>query len=169
MHDSITGRMHNIVGQAWARYRQSLQLHSCMQTHMMLYMLHTDPSHHACTQQDRWLYTHTAESTLTTAHKWLGGPYSIATKVQVTAAFLPFVLLPVVGEPAVPLDKMSIQTCGLRTRCPQDEMSPPHLRLTRVGIARDWIRSPLHLGSYQFIANQFFWEPAPHYSVQVDW
>jgi len=92
--------------------------------------------HHTMHSQDRWRYTCTAESTLTTAHKGLGGP-SIATKIQVTAAFLPFVLLPVVREPAVPPDKMSIQTCGLRTRCPQDEMSPPHLRLTRVGIARD--------------------------------
>ena len=141
-----------------------LRVKSYQSTHSWCYTYCTLIQHITCSAgqmavyMDIWKCSHYSR-------QWLGGP-SIATKIQVTTAFLPFALLSVVEGPAVPTDKMSIQTCGLRTRCPQDEMFPPHLRLRRVGIAT---RSPLQLGSYQFIASQFFWEPAPHYSAQVDW
>jgi len=100
-----------------------------MQIKLILCTLHT-----SCVQQDRWLYVWTAESTLVTAHKWLEGPYSIATKTHVTAAFLLFVLVPI-GGAAVPVDKMSIQTCGPTT-------SPPGCVVLGPDMSSIWTHPP---------------------------
>ena len=60
---------HDIKIHTHAQHRD--WLNRLRETHMVLYMLHTDPAYHVLS---RWLYTWTGESTLVTAHKWLGGP-----------------------------------------------------------------------------------------------
>ena len=59
---------------------------------------------------------------------------SIATKTHVTAAFLLFVLVPI-GGAAVPLDKMSIQTCGPTT-------SPPGCVVLGPDMSSIWTHPP---------------------------